>query len=207
MASEPLLGEEIRRQLRDHAHQQTEGKDHPLGWFSDDEGRFYLDVVRRHPNGILVELGIHLGRSLSYILQSCRELDVKIHAVDLWIDVAPDAIDEKVDWIGGSHRWERFNKNLERMGGKGYVNVIRMDSVEAAEQFKDNSVDVVFIDTLHTYERTKKELKAWWPKLKKHGEMLGHDYSKNDPGLVKAVDERFGKPDLVKGIMWLVVKK
>ena len=39
--------------------------DRPFGYFEEDEGAFYRQVAERHPGGILVELGVHLGKSLS----------------------------------------------------------------------------------------------------------------------------------------------
>ena len=201
------IADGIRRQLREHHHQQIDADGRPLGWFNNEEGAFYCAAVERHPKGVLVELGVHLGRSLSYVLESCRCLGFTVFAVDMWIDVVPDEIDERTHWRGGVHRWQRFNENLKAMGGEGYVNVLRMDSIDAANNFKNESVDVIFIDTLHTYEHTKGELEVWWPKLKHGGEMLGHDYNNANPGLVQAVDERFGKPDVVAcGSMWLVEK-
>lgn len=46
---------------------------------------------------------------------------------------------------------------------------LRMDSVEAAEKFQEyvpeERVDVLFIDTDHTYEHTMAEYNAWFPHL------------------------------------------
>ena len=45
----------------------------------------------------------------------------------------------------------------------------------------------VFIDSSHTYDDTKKEIKAWYPKVKDESILAGHDYNASD--VRKAVDE------------------
>jgi len=189
------LHEAIRDHLQAHWSQFTKDGKRPDGWFSDSEGDFYLEVVKRHPNGIVVELGTHLGRSLSYIVDFCKASNIRLYAVDLWIDL-PQL----------PNRYTSFVENLKKMGAQDYVKVLQMESSEAAKNFHDNEVDVVFIDTLHSYDITKSELNAWWSKLKVGGEILGHDYCQENEGLIRAVNEAFGKPDAVRDIMWLVKK-
>lgn len=56
------------------------------------------------------------------------------------------------------------------------VNYLRMFSVDAAKQVKDNSLDFVFIDGNHTIEHVIADLAAWSPKVKAGGIISGHDY-------------------------------
>lgn len=65
--------------------------------------------------------------------------------------------------------------------------VLRMESLKVAEEW-DNS-DMVFIDSGHTYEEVKADIKAWLPKTKKL--ICGHDYT-NFIGVQQAVNEIFG---------------
>ena len=67
-----------------------------------------------------------------------------------------------------------------------------MKSTEAVQYFEDGSVDVIFVDGLHTYEGVRDDLHAWWPKLNKEdGIAIFNDYEKSAtfPGVRKAVDE------------------
>jgi len=50
------------------------------------------------------------------------------------------------------------------------------DSVAAAADFEDKTVSLWFLDTLHTYDKTKEELETWLPKMHPYGVMCGHDY-------------------------------
>lgn len=53
---------------------------------------------------------------------------------------------------------------------------LRRDSVKAADFFGAGTFDLVFIDTSHEEEQTKREILAWSPKLKPGGLLCGHDF-------------------------------
>jgi len=62
--------------------------------------------------------------------------------------------------------------------------------------FEDNSVDLVFIDGDHEYEKVLEDVETWYKKIKKppfgHGILSGHDFFCTD-GSMFAVLEFFGK--------------
>ena len=67
---------------------------------------------------------------------------------------------------------------------------IRLPSVKAARCFEDGELDFVFIDGEHSYEAVKADVRAWWPKIRNGGFLIGHDYNpKRFPGVCRAVDE------------------
>jgi len=47
---------------------------------------------------------------------------------------------------------------------------------DAAADFEESAVAMFFLDTSHTYEATKAELAAWFPKIHRDGIICGHDY-------------------------------
>jgi hypothetical protein len=55
--------------------------------------------------------------------------------------------------------------------------MIRKPSIEAAADFKDESMDFIFVDGDHSYEGTLADCIAYYPKLKKGGFFCGHDYN------------------------------
>ena len=61
---------------------------------------------------------------------------------------------------------------------------------EYANDFEDNSVDFVYLDSNHKYECVKEEIEAWWAKIKIGGILSGHDYKQDSYfGVIPAVDE------------------
>ena len=191
----------------------VDSEQRPFGWFSPEEGALYLETVKQYPHGILVELGSYLGRSLSYVLPSCRELDIDIWAIDSWpsTDDMQPALDGQSNLPASN--LELFNANMRRLNVEA-LKVCQMSSLEAASDFENDSVSVILIDTLHSYEHTKAEITAWLPKLTEGGSFLFHDYTstpidrpewKTDVGT--AVRELLGKPDRIVDVLALVKKK
>jgi hypothetical protein len=84
----------------------------------------------------------------------------------------------------------RFAKQID----KGKIEIQRKDSIKALEE-KNRSLDWVYIDTTHSYERTKKELEHAESAVKENGYIAGHDYSRTNKhvtasyGVVPAVNE------------------
>lgn len=76
---------------------------------------------------------------------------------------------------------------------KKYENIfyLRKTSLEASKEFEDNYFDFIYLDGIHLYENVKEDIIHWIPKLKKGGFFVGDDYSKNFPGVIKAVNEMF----------------
>lgn len=72
------------------------------------------------------------------------------------------------------------------------VTIIKKNSIDAAKEVVDSSLDFVFIDADHSYEAVKEDIEAWTPKVKKGGIVAGHDYyifKSGNRGVIMAVDE------------------
>jgi hypothetical protein len=79
----------------------------------------------------------------------------------------------------------------------GCERLIKLKGV--SETFKDQpclqSIDVAYIDAMHTYEGVKADIQFWLPRCKLA--IAGHDYNGGWPGVIKAVDEMLGRPDQI----------
>ena len=104
-----------------------------------------------------------------------RDRDIIIHAVDIWQGVP----------IG------QFWKNVKLANCDKIIKPIKKDSADTAADFKDGSVDFVFVDADHSYDACNRDIVNWLPKLKEKGWMAGHDYFEG--AVIKAVRNTFGK--------------
>ena len=64
----------------------------------------------------------------------------------------------------------------------GLCELIRKTSMEAIEDFKDESLDFVYIDGHHGFRYVAEDLCEWTLKVKKGGIVSGHDYALNKKG-------------------------
>lgn len=131
----------------------------------------------------VLEVGSHYGRSTHALLTGCPG---PVWAVDPWQGFTRE----------GKPRQQVFREFLTHVGHFNNLAILRMPSTAAAGYFRDRSLDMVFIDGNHAYEHVKADILAWLPKVRRL--ICGHDFSKNWPEVVQAVEELFpGSYDLV----------
>jgi predicted O-methyltransferase YrrM len=155
-------------------------------WFTYPE--LYTYMVNKFPtNSHFVEVGTWKGMSAAYmaveIINSGK--NIKFDCVDTW-DFVPSQTEIPSHMF--DNLYEVFLKNIEPV--KHQINPIKALSWDGAAFYKDNSLDFVFIDAAHDYESVKKDINAWYPKVKKGGVISGHDYTWCDD-VKKAVNEFF----------------
>lgn len=179
--------------MMDHYY-KTLGED----WFSYP--RIYRGAVKYFGTGsTFVEVGSWRGRSSVYmgveIVNSGKQIDLV--CVDTW-----EGSVEHQGWdiLEDDGLWKDFQKNIEPL--KGVITPFRMTSLDGAMEFKDESLEFVFIDASHDYQSVKEDIEAWYPKVKLGGILSGHDYEYFE-GVKKAVDERFGKDMKAKWGSWV----
>lgn len=160
-----------------------------------DYADFYKIISRRFANPAhFVEVGVWKGDSWKFMADCLRESGsaTQWDAVDCWEDQQALEIFQQV--------------RQQRPDVPGLVH--QMYSVEAAKKYNDNSLDFVFIDGDHSYQGCSQDISAWWPKVKPGGILAGHDYMRNHPGVIQAVDESFGAQAVhFPGSVWAVAKK
>ena len=177
----------------------TSYKDIP-GWF--DFPSVYDEALRTAQDGdILIEVGTAYGKSAAYMGQIIKESgkDVKFFAVDHFGGTASDPAGTYA-----ANMFEQWVWNMHNCGVNEQVQLIQMNSIAAAKQFKAKTVHFVFIDAAHDYESVKADIAAWKGKVKSGGTLAGHDYGSH-AGVRQAVDEAFGDRVIQSGNSWVVL--
>jgi hypothetical protein len=163
------------------------------GWF--DFADIYEEQIAR-VNGEaahFVEVGAWLGKSTVFMASKIRGSGkpIAFDCVDTWKGGTNEldnglATAERLA-TNGRDLFAEFSENVKECGVAEYIRPVRSDSAEAAGAYLDGSLDFVFIDADHSYEGVRRDLAAWWPKVKPTGVLAGHDY--DEKGVRKAVDE------------------
>lgn len=67
--------------------------------------------------------------------------------------------------------------------------MLRGLSHNMAKEVPDNSLDLLYLDANHSYEGVKRDLDAWYFKVKQGGVIAGHDFLSQAYGVRQAVEE------------------
>ncbi|HZH28108.1 MAG TPA: class I SAM-dependent methyltransferase [Azospirillaceae bacterium] len=153
-----------------------------------------LDALPR--GGVGAEVGVLTGAFSREILR--RAEPSELHLVDNWEMIWPDWRNPPAPWTtADALNFDKYltqemplypggdpNLGLElcyaMVEGLGRednrVRIHRGLSVEMAKQIPDQSLDFAYIDADHTYEACLDDLRAFEPKIKEGGLLMGHDF-------------------------------
>lgn len=151
----------------------------PIGensrWLPGEDIPKLLENVQ---NPVGVEIGTAEGYTTEYLLETISNLQL----------TGIDPYEDYIDWDGKTPKSKENKKSLNEKT-KSYANQYKhlyVSSDEAFSLFEDESLDFVFIDGLHTYEQVLKDCRNYYPKIKKGGLIIGHDFARIE-GVNKAV--------------------
>jgi len=116
------------------------------------------------------EIGVNNGRYSKWM--AIKVKNPKLFLIDPYKEYA-----EYVEsHINGQEVFDQYYENAKERLRKFNVEFIRKTSMEAINDFTDNSLDFVFIDGNHTFEYVVNDIAEWEKKLKPGGILSGHDY-------------------------------
>jgi predicted O-methyltransferase YrrM len=176
------------------------------GWFAPNDARFVSAICNKITNGIVVELGFFAGKSTAVMVPICIRNNNEYHAVDNCIGGCLS--DPATKAQRSRNMLEVFKENMKRLNLLGQFNIHKEDSAESSAMFRDTSVDFCFIDASHVAKDVKRDIEAWWPKIKCGGILGGHDYTWGSvSGVVDAFAQSNGLKPVVDGNCWMIVKQ
>lgn len=126
-------------------------------------------VIQQISPKIFVELGTHSGNSYFSFCQSVKEsgISTQCYAVDTW----------QGDEHAGQYGDEIFS-NINAFNKEHYEafsQLLRMTFDDAVNNFADESIELLHIDGLHTYEAVRHDFETWLPKLAPGAVVMFHD--------------------------------
>ena len=161
------------------------------GWF---HFKYLYEYIITHAKDgqHFVEIGAWFGRSTAYLAVEIknRRKNIRFDVIDTWKGAPSESKNQAIVKQHGGSIYHLFIENMEKGGVLDIINPIQMDSIQASQLYKDESLDFVFIDADHAYESVLSDIQAWYPKVKIGGILAGDDYG-TMAGVRRAVDEFF----------------
>lgn len=133
------------------------------------------------------EIGVYKGEYTKKFLDA----GLKMYGVDPWKayknynERDNPGFQERQDFL-----YARTQEYLAGHISSGLCELVRKTSMDAIEDFEDESLDFVYIDGHHGFRYIAEDLCEWSQKVKKGGIVSGHDYILNnkvadDPHIIK----------------------
>ena len=137
---------------------------------------YLLNLAAGLPSGgRYLEVGSWIGLSSSVVangLLANMNLHARIQCVDTWRGSAQHQGIPDVDLDGLYSQSVRNSKNAQV---DSLIELIRGESGEVARTWRDEPLDLVFIDGDHSFTGCMSDLRSWHRLLKPSGRLLGHD--------------------------------
>jgi hypothetical protein len=130
---------------------------------------FAHDLICALEPNLLVELGTHYGESYFGFCQAIAENSIpcSCYAVDTWFGESHAGVyDESVFNEVAAHNSALYSR---------FSYLLRTTFDSAVSNFTDDSIDILHIDGLHTYEAVSHDFHTWYRKVKPGGLVLLHD--------------------------------
>lgn len=124
---------------------------------------------------LIVELGT--GEAESTVLLAVAKRVVTIDIFEKYPHIFREGVSTK------------YNEMKKILNPYPNIEVVCALSYEYAINFKDDSIDLLFVDSSHDYVTVKREFDCYLPKIKKDGFILFHDYNEIHPEVVDAVNQ------------------
>ena len=167
---------------------------HPAGFAQFDTRDEMIDQLIPS-GGTIVEIGVFQGDFAEVLAKTNPK---HLHLVDCWEAGGTGSGDvdgnNMKHFSSGEELWKSVKARYEFYPN---ISIHRQYSSEFLKSLKDSSIDVIYINGDHSYKGVKEDLNNAFPKVKKGGWIMGHDYEMNmkkanfvyEFGVKQAVDE------------------
>ena len=152
--------------------------------------RIWEPFMEKYKCDVICEIGVRNGTNFEKMIKHNPKVAV---AIDLWKD---DGVMARNDMAFSQNTLdEQYNNFVSGPGSKPFVHVYRDYSFNVVKEFPDNYFDLIYIDADHTFEGCLRDIRDWYPKVKKGGFLLGDDYRRHKTrtgvrfGVIEAVNK------------------
>lgn len=132
---------------------------------------FAYDYLKNVRPRRIVELGTFMGTSLFSFAQASKDTQdylPEIFAIDTWLG------DENTGFYG-EDVYQSVVKIIKDYYREESIRLVRDTFDNALSLIEDESVDLLHIDGLHTYESVRHDFETWLPKMSEDGTIFFHD--------------------------------
>lgn len=134
------------------------------------------------------EIGVYKGELTTMLCDA----GLFVYAIDPWIAYSEEQSQKRQDFLYGhaQRALARFNN----------CSIIRKTSMDAVNDFEDESLDFVYIDGDHSFKAIACDIVEWQKKVRSGGAVAGHDYYGQSSKYVKVVVDAYVNAHDIKNL-------
>ena len=176
-----------------------DGKKMPVDIPNTDRSHSLTGLWKELGFKVGAEIGVEQGIFSKQILEGNPV--VKLFCVDAW-----QAYHGYREHVNQEKLNSFYEITKQRTSGHDCI-LVRKFSVDAARDFKDGSLDFVYIDANHEFSQVVADLSAWVPKVRIGGIISGHDFLRRKPSgyQVHVVEAVYGYTSAYRVSPWFLL--
>jgi len=179
---------------------------------TSERRRIWKPFMEKYECQCIAEIGVFKAQNF---LKMIEHEPIIAFGIDVWRE---EGIPSQNDADLKQEELDEIYRNIQKMFiEKNNIKIIRDYTTKASEIFPDGFFDLIYIDADHTYEGVKKDIEAWYSKVKTGGFVTGDDYwDRISPkrhvrfGVKKAINEFAKNNNLIVHELplhgWLIIK-
>lgn len=177
-----------------------------------------VEDALQEEHGLGIEIGVWLGKTSGYLLN--RFPNLQMVGIDPYstyhksgnneqeVLSEEDGIRHKLwfadSWVANKYHNQVVQKMSAQFGDR--FRLIRQTSSESTEEFRDGTLDFVYIDGNHFFKYVWDDIQNYWPKVRHGGWLIGDDFTWMHLNVAHAVIDRFGPRFSMMADTWFVKK-
>jgi len=119
------------------------------------------------------KVGVEIGVERGYYTKRLCDEGLQMYGIDPW------KMYDGYLFTKGQEGLDAYYEHAKELLAPYRCNLIKKTSMEAVEDFEDESIDFVYIDGHHGFKYIAEDLWEWNKKVKVGGVVSGHDYARN----------------------------
>lgn len=174
------------------------------GYLGKEEGKFLYRLAKKCTGrGVIVEIGSWKGKSTTWLANGSKDgCGAKVYAIDPHTG-SPEHKEE----FGEVDTFKEFEENITSAGIRNFVEPLRKTSEDAAQQWNNEPIELLWVDGDHAYDMVKLDFELWEPFVVEGGIIAFHDTGlrggKDREGPKQFVEQYVFKSDKFKNIGFL----
>jgi len=134
------------------------------------------DCSRNGLPELFVQMGFRIGAEIGVYRGQFSEkfciAGLKMYAIDPWMAFRGQGKHQRMQEVEDGY----YAETVKRLAPYPDCTIIKKTSMEALDDFRDGSLDFVYIDGDHNFRHAAEDIFEWSKKVRAGGVVSGHDY-------------------------------